>query len=179
MTEFEFLTVLISIVFGLGLTHLLYGLFRHLARGDLTPEHALFSAWVFLVLVLNWWVLYQWRDYQGWSFEVFLLIVLWSLTYYVMAIALYPPDDRDSRVAEFDYRWFFWSAFATGVIDVAWTAVRGMLFTPWYYLPFVGHYIVLFALLNLVRSPAFRRAAAWWLVLSVLTWAFVVRRFAA
>lgn len=178
MSEFEFLSVLISIVFGLGLTHLLYGLFRHLSRSDLTEVHALHSVWVFFVLVLNWWVLYKWRDYEHWTFDAFLLIVLWSLSFYVMSITLYPPDDRETRTDEFDYRWFYWAALSTCVLDVLWAAMRGTLLQPWYYLPFVGHYIVLFALLNSVKAPAFRRVAAWWIVLSILTWAFVVRRFA-
>lgn len=177
MSEFEFLSVLISIVFGLGLTHLLYGLFRHLGRRDVTEVHALHTAWVFIVLVLNWWVLYQWRDYRGWSFEVFLLIVLWSLTFYVMSIALYPPDDNEARGTEFDYRWFYWAAIATGVADIVWTAVRGRLFTPWYYLPFVGHYMVLWALLIRLQSRRLERYAARWMLASIMLWAFVVRRY--
>ena len=178
MSEFEFLSLLISIVFGLGLTHLVYGLFRHLARRDVTEVHALYTTWAFMVIVLNWWALYQWRDYQPWSFEVFLIVIVWATSFYMVSIALYPPDDRKASLADFDYRWFHWAALATGAIDVVWTATRGALFTPWYYLPFVGHYIVLFALLNAIKAPAFRRVAAWWIVLSILTWAFVVRRFA-
>ncbi|MFO1406834.1 MAG: hypothetical protein U1F08_04770 [Steroidobacteraceae bacterium] len=179
MNEFEFLSVLISIIFGLGLTHLLYGLFRHLARRDLDLTHAVLTAWVFMVLVLNWWVLYQWRDYQGWSFEVFLMVVLWALSFYVMSIALYPPDDRDAHTPTSGHTWFFWAALATCVLDIAWTATRGALFEPWYYLPFVGHYAVLFAVMIRVRSATLRRAGAWWMLSSILAWAFIVRRVVA
>ena len=105
--------------------------------------------------------------------------MLWSLTFYVMSIALYPPDDSQARGGEFDYRWFYWAALATCVLDILWTATRGALLDPWYYLPFVGHYAALFALLIAVRNPALRRAVAWWLLVSILVWAFVVRRVVA
>ena len=65
------------------------------------------------------------------------------------------------------------------MLDVAWAALRGTLFTPWIYLPFVGHYAALFALLIVARSPALLRAVAWWLLVSMLVWSFVVRRFIA
>ncbi len=59
MTDFEFLSVLISIVIGLGLTHLLSGMgrafyFRHTNKMD--SAHLAWSIAIFMVLVLNWWV---------------------------------------------------------------------------------------------------------------------------
>ena len=93
MTEFDFLSVLVSIIFGLALTHVLSGQFRFVYHGKMTERHLLYTGWVFMVLVLNWWMLFTWHDFGPWSFDAFLLIVLWSLSFYILAIALYPPEE--------------------------------------------------------------------------------------
>jgi hypothetical protein len=55
--------------------------------------------------------------------------------------------------------------------------MRGKLFTPWYYLPFVMHYGVLAILAARIRSRLFQRLVAWWFLLSVVAWSMGVRRF--
>jgi hypothetical protein len=66
MNEFEFLAVFISIVVGLGVTHILMGLARIIhARGQ-QPVSTLHMVWtinVLLILLLNWWVLFLWSDF--------------------------------------------------------------------------------------------------------------------
>lgn len=59
MTEFEYVAVLVSLILGLGITHLLAGVGRTIhRRGELRLDavHTLWTATAFLVLVLNWWV---------------------------------------------------------------------------------------------------------------------------
>ena len=177
MNEFEFLSILVSIIFGLGLTHLLSGLFQLAYRRELTERHVVYTGWVFMVLVLNWWVFFGWRNFAAWSFEVFLLIVLWALSFYVMAIALYPPAGSQSGSSLVRYRLFHTSLVVTVLLDIAWTAAQGKLLTPWYYLPFVLHYIALAILAEVTASRALQRAIAWWFLVSILVWSLVVRRF--
>ena len=45
MTEFEFLFVLISLIFGLGLTHVLSGTMRHVYAGRATEQLLHSRAW--------------------------------------------------------------------------------------------------------------------------------------
>ena len=125
MTEFDFLSVLVSIIFGLALTHLLSGQFRFIYQRRMTETHLLYTGWVFMALVLNWWMLFTWHDYQGWTFDAFLLIVLWALSFYVAAIALYPPEEIAPEGKPFNYFWFFCAVIGTIAADIAWTAMRG------------------------------------------------------
>jgi hypothetical protein len=143
----------------------------------MTERLLLYTGWVFMVVVLNWWMLFTWHDYGRWTFETFLLIVLWSLSFYVLAIALYPPAEVASADAPVDYFWFHCGVVATVVLDIAVTAVRGTLFKPWYYLPFVLHYAALAILAEIVLSPRFRLAVARWFLASIVVWALGVRRF--
>jgi len=179
MTEFEYLSVLISIIFGLGLTHILTGSISAIYARRVSEIHLVYTAFVLVILVLDWWVAFSWRNHPHWSFEAFLLLVFWSISNFVMAITLYPPSTSGS--VEFDSHrgWFLWSFVLMSVFDVAQTAASGDLFHPWYYLPFVGHYNVLALLAIRFKQPWFQRAVAWWFLVSILFWALFVRRFLA
>lgn len=63
------------------------------------------------------------------------------------------------------------------VTDMLQTAARGGLFTPWFYLPFVCHFVVAGLLAIFIKAAVFHRWLAWYLVTVMMTWAFVVRRF--
>jgi hypothetical protein len=178
MSEFDFLSVLVSIIFGLALTHALSGLFRLMYRRELTREHVFYTGWLLMVVVLNWWMFYTWHDYPSWDFDIFLLLVMWALSFFVMAIAIYPPEGIENRDTPVRYRWFHWSVVGTVALDVAQTAVQGALFSPWYYLPFALHYAVLAVLAEVVASQTLRRAIAAWFFVSIVSWALVVRNLA-
>ena len=177
MTEFDFLSVLVSIIFGLALTHVLSGQFRFVYHGKMTERHLLYTGWVFMVLVLNWWMLFTWHDFGPWSFDAFLLIVLWSLSFYILAIALYPPEEVAGMDVPVKYFWFHCGVVATVVLDIVWTGMRGKLFEPWYYLPFALHYAALAILAEVIKSPRFRRVVAQWFLVSIVVWSLGVRRF--
>ena len=176
MSEFEFLSVLVSIIFGLGLTHILRGsvgqIFRHQAL-DLRLAYAGFFV---IVLVLNWWVFFSWRNNEVWSFEIFLVLVLWAIAHYVVAITLYRPDDAASD-SRFQLHLFLLAFVIAGLMDIVQTAMRGALFEPWYYLLFVGHYIALSGVAYFVKSETFHRVVSTWFLVSILCWALIVRRF--
>ena len=121
MTEFEFLAVLISILFGLGLARVCNGLFQYAYRRQLTEEQLLYSGFVFFLQVLDWWLFFGWRDHQGWTFGLYLLLVLWALTYYAMAVALYPPDHAAKPTFATHHRWVLWSLIAAAFVDIAHT----------------------------------------------------------
>lgn len=177
MTEFEFLSVLISMIFGLGLTHVLAGTMRYIYAGRATEERTVYSLFALIVLVLNWWVIFTWRDHTQWSFDEFLVIVFWGISHYAIVITLYPPDEVGYTEFRTHRHWFLWAFVGMACLDIAQTAMRGDVFHPWYYLPFVGHYIALALLALFAKSPAVHRFASWWFLVSVVTWALIVRRF--
>lgn len=85
---------MISIIFGLGLTHILSGSLSYILAKRATETQLVYSVFGLLVLVLNWWVVFIWRDHSNWSFDEFLVLVLWAISHYLIAITLYPPADE-------------------------------------------------------------------------------------
>lgn len=178
MSEFEYLAVFVSIIFGISVTHILSGVVRSLYRNERDETHFVLTAFFFLVLILNWWTGIAWKDQVIWSLDRFMVIIVWSVTHYVAAITLYPPLSAGVE-HPFEYRrtWFLWAFVAIASTDILQTTVRGDLFNPPVYLPFVLHYIVVAIATIVVNRPGFYRWMAWYMLLSTATWSFVVRRF--
>lgn len=62
MSNFEFITVLLSITFALAIANLLAGMLQALLKGELTDTHLAWSILVGNILLVNWWVFFGWND---------------------------------------------------------------------------------------------------------------------
>jgi hypothetical protein len=115
LTSFEFLSVLISVVVGLGVAHLLMGIGRLIHRSGttrLSAAHLLWTAWVFLFLVVYWWtIVFGYQDWQNWNIVLFLFVLMYGVLIFLMAVVLYPPDLPESWDMQAHFiakrRWFF------------------------------------------------------------------------
>ncbi len=178
MNEFEYLAVFVSIIFGISLTHILAGAIRSVYRGEFDEIHLVLTAFLFFVMVLNWWTGFSWQSQEVWSFDLFLVIILWAVSHYLAAITLYPPQAAGiDRQFEYRRNWFLWAFIGVASTDILQTAARGDAFSPWFYLPFVLHYIALALLAVFVNRPSLHRWIAWYFLVSIAVWSFVVRRF--
>jgi len=184
VSEFEFISVLMSMVVGLGIAQLLRGVAQAVHERKQAPIDSVHMGWtagIFLNLVLNWWVLFSWRNHEVWSFTLFLSLTIWVVAMYLPVVFLYPPNKptHESWTVVYDKnRQWFLGAFALFAAADAWvTALRGGLFDPPAYLPFVGHYFVLWLSGVFIASPRYQRFLAWYTLVSLAMWSIVVRRF--
>ena len=182
MTDFEVLSVLISIVIGFGLTHLLAGLgrafhFRHANKIDIV--HVAWTIVVFFLLVLNWWVALLWRGFDAWTFFAFFTIMLWTTSMYVLALALYPPhlpENVDYRAMfEANRTWFLSTFVIMTLLDLVVTSIREQGMPELFYIAFVGHYTVITAVGIVVRNRYYDLSAAWYIAITMALWSFGVR----
>ena len=182
MSDFEFLSVLISIVIGFGLTHLLAGLGRAFHFRDLNKVDAVHVAWtitVFFVLVLNSWVTLLWRDFSTWTFTVFCTMVLWTTSMYVLALALYPPhlpeDVNYREMFEKNRTWFLSTWTIMCLLDLLVTYFREQGLPEPHYIIFVGHYAAISAFGILIKNRRYDLFAAWYIAITMAAWSFGVR----
>jgi hypothetical protein len=93
--EFEYITVLLSIILGLGVTQLLSGIARLLRDG-----RSLARAWWVLAVVATlllsslqvWWISFIWRDVQEWTFFSYLAFMVLPILLYLLAYLVLPAD---------------------------------------------------------------------------------------
>ncbi|THD55101.1 hypothetical protein [Phenylobacterium sp.] len=95
MHAFEYLSVLLSIVLGLGRTQLLTAIGRWLElRGEIKPHAptALWAAFLLLVYVQTWWAMFALRDMTSWTFLQFATVLARpALMFLLSSLALPGP----------------------------------------------------------------------------------------
>ncbi len=115
MSTFEFISVLLSIVVGLGLTSLLTGIARVLESRRRIRFYWVQGVWVVnvgLTFVAFWWgTLFTHADSQAWFFPNFVLLLLYVVVGYLAASLILPSDlekQSDLEAHFFEVRpWFF------------------------------------------------------------------------
>jgi hypothetical protein len=115
MSDFEYLSVLISIVLGLGITNILGGLAGLVRnRNRIKPYAPVPTTLVtlFLVHVQTWWTMFGLRAIQHWTIVEFLVVLTQPVFLYLASAMLVPDfagvETIDLR-AEYhrERRWFF------------------------------------------------------------------------
>lgn len=111
MDPFSYLVVLTSIVLGFGVTRLVGGLGHLLQtrkRGRGYWVHTLWALNLLLVNVIVWWFAYRWRNYERWTFFLFLWLLLSPIILYLIASLLFPDPDEKEPIGS--WRTYFYSS---------------------------------------------------------------------
>ncbi len=107
MTEFEYISVLLSIIIGLAVTQLLSGIARLVRDG-----RSLAPAWWIMALVATlllgslqiWWISFQWRRIEDWTYFSYVTFMVLPSMIYVLSYLGLPADlhlDGATLVREF------------------------------------------------------------------------------
>lgn len=153
MGVFEYLGVLLSVIVGLGVTHILAGiskLVHHRRTLGFYWVHALWCLNILIYIVIIWWGMFWWSSQLDWSFFQFLMLILYAIVLFLAASLLFPWDFP----AEFDFEahfyetrpWFFSVVAIAWLIDIPETVLKseiGVRDLPQAYLVFVTVHIIL------------------------------------
>jgi len=101
MQPFEYLSVLVSIIVGLGLSHLLTTaarLIQERERVSIYPPTIIWMGILFVLHIQIWWAAFEWQDERVWSFLAFLLFLSLPISAYLLGVLLVPDLDRAGPV---------------------------------------------------------------------------------
>lgn len=116
MSAFEFVTVLISIILGLGITQLLSGiadLIQQWEKVKLYWPHVLWMLMIFVLHVQEWWLTFPLQTSRTiWHLPLFLFQMLYPISLFIAARILFPAanDESCNNLKDFyfrNYRKFF------------------------------------------------------------------------
>jgi hypothetical protein len=137
MSPFEYVMALISIIVGLGLTHVLGALgtavhrFRHGPPLRLDAVYLLWVGFVLIWLMSFWWWEFKFQVLDvKWTFGLYLFVILYAVVLFLLAVILVPKDmdGIDDAYAYFmgGRRWFFGVLLLANAIDFIDSLVKGV-----------------------------------------------------
>ena len=131
MGVFEYIGVLISVIMGLGITHLATGATKLIQNRDQVKPylpHALWTINILVFILLIWWGMYWWSSHDNWYAYEYLFITVYSVVLFFLAAMLYPWDmEKDIDVQAYFFRnrvWFFGAMFVAWCIDIPETLIK-------------------------------------------------------
>lgn len=135
MSSFEFLSVLISVVVGLGIANILAGIGRMIHRQEkvrLSLHYVAWSVFVSFYMIVYWWtVVFGWQDQESWNLLLFMFVLSYGLWLYLLAVILFPMDMPDSWQPDEHLmnrrHWFFGVFLALVVTEVMDSYLKGHL----------------------------------------------------
>lgn len=107
LSQFEYVSVVVAVIAGLGIVHLLRGIARFIdARGKWKPYwvHLLWTWNVFYSLIAFWWFTWILRDLPVWNLFAFLYILLFAVVRYLQCVVLFPAEDGATDFREIYFR---------------------------------------------------------------------------
>jgi hypothetical protein len=132
MGVFEYVSVLTSIVIGLGIAHLLRGvasLIQHPGRHKTYWVHLFWVTFMFFQAIFWWWWEFGLENLETWTFQVYLFVLLYAFIIYLLCALLF-PSDLDGYAGYEDYFlsrrvWFFGLLVAFFLVDFGDTWLKG------------------------------------------------------
>lgn len=101
ISGFEYITILISIILGLGITQLLSDVAEVFYNSKKIKLYMPHSIWLLVVLFLHvqeWFVIYELKDYPVWKLPTFLFIILYPIVLFITAKILFPVIEGEEKV---------------------------------------------------------------------------------
>ncbi len=112
MTPFEYVSVLISIILGLGITQIMSGvadLVHQWDRVKLYWPHILWIILVFVMQIQEWWVTFQQLHvYDALRLATFLFFILYPVNLFILARILFPLNPPEGAI---DLKKFYFDNF--------------------------------------------------------------------
>ncbi|GHN03185.1 hypothetical protein WSM22_46740 [Cytophagales bacterium WSM2-2] len=109
INAFEYVTVFISIILGLGVTQILTGIADLVHQKERVKVYWPHTVWVLLALILHvqeWWVIFELRTFERWRLPTFLFIMLYPTVLFILARLLFPFGYSEGAIdlKEFYYK---------------------------------------------------------------------------
>jgi hypothetical protein len=127
MTPFEYVTVLISIILGLGITQIVTGIadvIHQWNRIKIYWPHALWIVLVFVMDIHEWWYTYELKKHEQWHLVSFLFLILYPILLFVLARILFPFGAMDT---DLDFKVFYFSNYRKFFLMVSLLVVLAIL----------------------------------------------------
>jgi hypothetical protein len=128
VNPFEYVYTLVSIIVGLGITQILSSLadlLYHHQKVKLYWPHSAWVAFIFFLLIQDWFVTYQLRNTSNWNIPNLAFVLSYPILLFTCAKMLLPTNDKEER---YNMKLFYFSQFKVIFLLVAASAIVSIIF---------------------------------------------------
>ncbi len=132
ISPFEYVSILISIILGLGITQILSSfsdLLYHYKKVRFYWPHTVWIGFVLFLHIQDWFITYQLKNKMIWNLPELLFILLYPILLYIAAKMLIPSNDDEEK---FDMKAYYFSHFHIIFILIACTILLSIIFNMFY-----------------------------------------------
>jgi hypothetical protein len=128
ISAFEYVSILVSIILGLGITQLLSSfsdLLYHFKKVQFYWPHTLWVIFILFLHIQDWFITYELKDKPAWNLPELLFILLYPIALFTAAKMLLPSNEREERQ---DMKFFYKSQYPIIFFIVSIGVVISILF---------------------------------------------------
>ena len=178
---FEYVSVLTSVIVGLGVAHLLQGVARlvqHPSRTRIYWAHLVWVFFMFFTAIFWWWYEFGLASVDTWTLQLYLFVLSYAVLLYLMCALLF-PSDLDGYPGFEDYflarrAWFFGCLATFFVVDLIDTWLKGAEYFADLGVQYpigVGVHVILCLIAMYTQNRRFHGSFPLFAVLYALSWA--------
>ena len=112
ISAFEYVSILISIILGLGITQILSSIAESIHSSTKVKPYLPHTIWVVVILFMHiqeWFIIYELKEYPVWKLPTFLFILLYPIALFIITKLLFPLHISDDKI---DLREYFLTNFS-------------------------------------------------------------------
>ncbi len=128
---FEYVSILVSIILGLGITQLLTAFSEVIFHGGKLKWYWPHNIWILFILFLHvqdWFVTYSLRDKQSWTLPELIFVLLYPAVLFLAAKLVLPTQIHEGQR---DMRGYYFSQFPILFLIISIAAALSFLFNVW------------------------------------------------
>lgn len=132
ISPFEYVSILISIILGLGITQILSSfsdLLYHYKKVKFYWPHTVWIGFVLFLHIQDWFITYQLKSKMIWNLPELLFILLYPILLYIAAKILIPSNDDEEK---FDMKAYYFSHFCIIFILIGCTIFLSVIFNMFF-----------------------------------------------
>ncbi len=132
ISPFEYVSILISIILGLGITQILSSfsdLLYHHKKIKLYLPHAIWVVFVLFLHIQDWFITYELRQKTSWKLPELLFVLLYPITLFTAAKMLLPTNAEEER---FDMKVYYYSQFPIIFLLIGMSILLSVLFNVFF-----------------------------------------------
>ena len=174
MGTFEYLSVLVSVVVGLGVVHILEGIGRLISETKSPRLYWVHTLWVvesLAYLIFFWWFQLGYRPIERWTSALFVFVLLYAVAIYLQCVVVLPKAPQGDYEEYFftKRRWLYGIVMALLWIDLFDTYLKPRGVIP-YALPAPGALAAQAVILSAVLGLGMYTRKKWYHALVVVVW---------